>query len=122
MNGHLSNIGKTNIETRNQIKERNDNGYVKSVNPTESDSILLLETINNNVNKLLEKKTKSKKKTYYPITEQMFKKEVLPEFCDFPDDKIHLIFSDGKTNYVKIGNKKHELNKKNFLKFRNTIL
>jgi hypothetical protein len=90
-----------------------------SDNPT---AYSLLECINTNVNKLLEKKVKQKKNTYYPITDDMFKKEILPVFNDFPHEKKDLIFSDGEKNYVKIGNKKHELNKKNFLKFRNTIL
>jgi hypothetical protein len=81
----------------------------------------LLYEIKENVSKLLEKKQKNKKNTYYKVTKSMFD-IIKEEYPDFPQDKMDLLYNDGENNYINIGNKKYLLNKKNFLKFINFIM
>jgi hypothetical protein len=82
----------------------------------------MLKEINDNLLKLLEKKIKHKKNTYLKITKTMFEQDILPEYQDFPIDKMNMLYSDGKDYYIEIGNKKYPLTKKYFLKFINYIL
>jgi hypothetical protein len=87
----------------------------------EYDSTILNE-INNNILKLLEKKIKNKKNTYFKITRAMFDNDILSNYPDFPLEQINLLYSDGKDYFIEIANKKYPLNKKYFLKFINYIL
>ena len=126
----MINIPNTKINSSNPyLQLLNQNPIVNSVLPPTIDSInivdnnnsLMLE-IHQNVIKLLDKKVKHKKNTYLNITNSMFNQDILLTYPDFPIEKMNMIFSDGETYFIQIGNKKYPLNKKNFLKFINYIL
>lgn len=117
-------ISTNKIETTVQQKiEPKSNIIPNTLNESFEDKCQkMLYDINDNLIKLLEKKQKHKKNTYLKITKTMFDNDILPNYSDFPIEKMDLIYSDGKDYFIEIGNKKYPLNKKHFLKFINYIL
>lgn len=93
---------------------------VKTQSP--NDLTELLNQVNNNLLRVLDKKKKNSKNTYFKITQSMLHTDILPLYPDLPQDRIDLIYSNGDEYFLNIKNKKHLLNKKNFLKFINYLL
>ena len=129
---NLSNLSKNNSNPYMQLINQNPIqppqlisnpiDKIEETNTLNTIDNLLLKEVNNNLLRVLEKKQKNQKNTYFKITRNMFDEEIIPTYPDFPLDKMGLIYSNGNDFFIEIGKKKYPLNKKYFLKFINYIL